>query len=404
MSNGSKLHSASVGPTVATHAGPAAIGATYRYGYTKVTAPGATGVTPGQPRLDYYDDSHSHTAGVSAGVSPGTVLPVGVTVAAGYTREDAGQLAQRYEGKYVRGDVLAPVSRTVALEGGVGYEKIEISQRDALLAANGQAVTDARGRYVTDPNSPRRLAYLTDGLIWDAGVVWRPSPRTVLEARVAHRYSWMTYTGSLGWQMSSRSSLNVGVYDGIESFGRQLTDGLSRLPTSFSTANDPFGVQTASCAYGTSDTSGAGGCLNRVFQSVNTANYRARGVDAVLSVNAGPTRFGAGIGYANRRYIVPVTGTGFSLDGVTDQSYYAQLFASHQLTPTSGIDGTLFGTWYDSGIDGAPSTFGSGATGSYYRTFGRLGTTASVGLYSFDQDGGANDVTAQALLGMSYRF
>src|SRR3546814_6403536 len=101
-----------------------------------VEAPGFTGLGPDTPRLDYYDDSTSHNVQVSAGVRPGVVAPVGLTASAGYEREDAGQLDQRYEDKYVRGDVLAPVSATVALTAGVGYEELETSQKDPLLDAD----------------------------------------------------------------------------------------------------------------------------------------------------------------------------------------------------------------------------------------------------------------------------
>ncbi|WP_204315025.1 hypothetical protein, partial [Klebsiella pneumoniae] len=83
--------------------------------------PGQTGVAPGQPRLDYYDDSKVHVATASVGVKSGTVLPVGITASGSYTREDAGQLDQRFEGKYGRGDLVLPVAHGFALAAGVGY-------------------------------------------------------------------------------------------------------------------------------------------------------------------------------------------------------------------------------------------------------------------------------------------
>src|SRR3546814_12763327 len=79
-----------------------------------------------------------------------------------YEREDASQLDQRYEGKYARADVTMPIGPTVALLGGVGYEDIEIGQRDPLLDADGVPVRDANGRFVTDTSSPRRLSFDTD--------------------------------------------------------------------------------------------------------------------------------------------------------------------------------------------------------------------------------------------------
>ncbi|MES2059180.1 MAG: hypothetical protein V4564_24785, partial [Pseudomonadota bacterium] len=151
VDNISQVYSAYVGPTVSTHVGPISVGASYRFAYTKVEDPGFTGVAPGSPRLDNYDSSRSHVLQASAGVKAGTVLPVGVTVSGAYEREDAGQLDQRYEGKYGRADLVLPVLPTLALTAGVGYEKIEISQRDAVVDGTGQPVVDSNGRFRTDP-------------------------------------------------------------------------------------------------------------------------------------------------------------------------------------------------------------------------------------------------------------
>ena len=93
-------------------------------------------------------------------------------------------------------------------------------------------MVDSRGRFVTDPASPRRIAYDFDGIFWDAGVIWRPSRRTFLEARVGRRYDSMSYTGSLSYQMGSGSGIQVGVYDSVQTFGQQVNGTLASLPTS----------------------------------------------------------------------------------------------------------------------------------------------------------------------------
>src|SRR3546814_1275787 len=86
-------------------------------------------------------------------------------------------LDQRFEDEWARLDATLPVSPTLALIGGVGYEKIEISQRSPLLDGNGVPVISSSGRYVTDEGSPRQLIYDFDDIIWDVGVLWRPSHR-----------------------------------------------------------------------------------------------------------------------------------------------------------------------------------------------------------------------------------
>ena len=335
------------------------------------------------------------------------MLPVGVTVSGAYEREDADQLDQSYEGLYLRGDVVVPLNSDLAAVGGVGYENINIQQRDALLDGNGNPVIDGRGRFVTDPASPPRIAYDFDGIYYDAGVIWRPSPRTALEARIGERYGSLSVTGSLSYQTGPASGLQVGVYDSVQSFGRQLNQALATLPTTgYINGDTPFADGYNGCLFGAGSNGGVGGgCLNGAFQSIATANYRARGIDAVWAASRGGTRIGVGAGYANRRFYAPDRAPGFSVNGLNDESYYAQAFAAQALDSQSTVTGNLFANYYKSGATGGGDVFGAGATGAYVRTFGRLAAQVSAGIYTYDQDGADNsDVTAQGLIGLGYRF
>ncbi len=403
LSNVSNVYSAYAGPTVATRIGDATLNAAYRFGYTKVEAPDSTGVPIGQPRLDYFDESMNHMAMASVGVAAGEVLPIGLTASAAWEREDVSQLDQRYDGIYGRVDAVLPVSPTVAIVGGVGYEDIEISQRDALVDPTGAPVIDGSGRFVTAPGSPRRLAYQTDGLFWDAGVMWRPSRRTTLQARVGRRYDSMTYTGSLSYQINDGSGVQVGIYDSVDSIGRGLSGALADLPTSFTTRPDPFGDQFGGCVFGGRG-SDAGGCLNPILGALTTAQFRSRGIDGVYSTNIGASRMGVGAGYANRKFLTPGAAPGFDLSGTVDEIYYAQAFFGRSLSPRSDIDLNAFVNYFDSGIGGASDVLGGGATSTYSYSFGRLGASASLGLFAFDQDPGEDDLSAQALVGMRYSF
>lgn len=416
VDNMAQLYSFYAGPSLSTRAGALQIAAGYRFGYTRADTPGFTGIAPGQPRLDYFSESTGHLATASIGVAAGEVAPFGVTLSGGFDRENAGQLAQRYQGQFVRGDVMMPVSRTVALRAGAGYEKIEASQKDPLVDANGNPVLDGRGRFVTDPSAPRRIAYRTDGLIYDAGVVWRPSPRLELQANAGYRYGGATYFGSLAWQTSGHSALNAQVYDSIQTFGRQLTGGLAALPTAFQTQNDPFGQQLTGCIFaaqpgtgtggaaGGAAGGGAGSCLNNIFQSISTATYRARGVDAIYSWRVGRSTLGVGVGYADRKLYAPQGAPGITVLGANDQSYYSQIFYARALSRNSQLDARLFANYYESGLPGTVGVLGLGATGTYMHQFGRLGTTASLGIYGYDQHDIESQWSAQALLGARYTF
>lgn len=401
--NVSQIYSAYAGPSLATNLGAMFANAAYRFGYTKVEAPYATGVGPNAAPLDVYDDSRVHVATASVGVKSGTVLPVGLTASGSFTREDSGQLDQRFEGKFARGDVVLPVGRGVALGAGVGYEAIQISQRDPLRDATGRPVVDGSGRFRTDPASPRRIAYDLDGMFWDAGVIWRPSRRTFLEARVGRRYESMSYTGSFSYEMGPGSGVQIGVYDNVQTFGQQLNGTLATLPTSFVTTTDPFGNQFSGCIYGTAG-SAAGACLNQVFASAPTSAYRARGVTGIAVMNRGRSQFGLGGGYAHRTFIAPpALGGGVSVDGSTDESLYAQFFAAQDVGVSGSLTSSVIASYYNSDFANADGIFGWGANTAYTHRFGRLGATASLGAFGFDRDGDSS-ATVQALLGLRYGF
>ena len=401
-SNTSQLYSAYVGPTLATRAGPFDVGAFYRFGYSKVESSNRN-VFLGAPRVDSFDTSTDHSAGASVGMKSG-VLPFGWTVSGGYTRDDASQLDQRFEGKYVRADVVVPITPTVAATGGVGYEDIKSSQRDPLRDAQGNALVDVNGRFATDPASPRRLAYDSTGFIWDVGVLWRPSRRTSASARVGRRYGSMTYTGDFSWQPTENQAVSIGVYDGVTTFGSQINEGLSRVPTRFVVQRDSFDSQFAGgCVFGGSG-AGAGTCLSPALQSIASGTYRSRGASALWRYTHGSISGGVALNYNQRRFYAPRVGT-FSIDGVTDRSVTAQAFLAKRLDEVSGIEGTLYGNWYDSGIAGVPRVTGVGGTAAYYRNFGpRLSGNAALGLYSTDGDGLDSTLTGAAQVGMRYTF
>ncbi|MDB5689906.1 MAG: hypothetical protein JWL91_1782 [Sphingomonas bacterium] len=400
--NITQVYGGYIGPTLNTRVGPVEVGANYRFGYARAESNESFALAPGQQRLDTFHDATSHSINASVGMPSGR-FPFGWTVTGGYTREDAGQLDQRFAAKYVRGELVVPVSRTLALTAGLGYEDLESSERAPLRDASGFPVVNSRGRYVTDTSSPRLLSYDQDGLIYDAGVIWRPNRRTTLIARVGHRYGGTTVVGSLDWRMTRNSGLQVNVYDGIESFGRSLTRGLNSIPTGFELQRNPLVDNLNGCIFGT--TPGTGGCLDNAFQSLTTANFRARGVNALYTLAYGKWTFGAGGSYTNRKYLAPVQGNLFSLNGVRDESWELQANASRILNPRSTVNGALFANWYDSGIAGAGAVSSLGATASYYHTFGRrLTGQASAGVYTFDSTDFDAQAAAQLLFGLRYQF
>jgi hypothetical protein len=398
--NVTQVYSAYAGPTFNAQVGELGVNAAYRIGYTKVedVSPGALPV--GQTPIDVFDDSVSHQATASVGMQPGT-LPFGWTVSAAYEREDAGQLDSRFEGAYVRGDVIVPVTDTLAAVGGIGYENITISERDALRDAAGLPVVGANGRLVTDPNAPRLNAYEFDGIIWDVGVLWRPSRRTSLEVRYGNRYNSDTYYGSFSYTPNERLGINISAYDTISGFGGALNDALDSLPTRFRSSRNPLTGDINGCAF----SANGGFCLNNALRTASSAAFRARGVQASLSETNGPWNSGLAIGYDRRRFLAAALGGQGQINGLIDENYYFSGSLGRELDRRSSISTNVYGTLNDPGQAGAPNSYGFGANAAYYRNIWRgLSASAAVGIDTFEVEDFDQDVTASALLGLRYSF
>lgn len=398
-SNVAKVYSVYAGPTLTQRVGGLDVGAGYRFGYTKVDIETPPVLAPGAAARDIFDSSTNHVAWASVGQRLGA-LPFGWQLSGGYEREDASQLDQRYEGKYARADVTMPIGPSVALLGGVGYEDISLSQRDPLTVG-GVPVRDANGRFVTDPASPRKLAFETDGLIWDAGVMWQPSRRTSLTAKVGRRYGDMIYTGSFSYRPDHATVVQVGVYDGISSFGRQLSSGLAALPTQFDPTRNPIDGGIDSCAFGQQ----SGACLNQALGSATGAQFRSRGVQAIYSSRLGAWNFGLGLGYDQRRLLAPMLSPLTGLNGVKDENYYMSMTIARALDRDSDLSFASYINYFDNGAPGASDVKSAGASVAYSRRFWRgLTGTAAASLNSFDQDGVNSQLIGSALVGMRYNF
>ena len=399
-SNVANLYSLYAGPTFTRRIGGLDVGAGYRFGYTKVDIDEPAILSPGTQPQDIFDSSTNHVAWASVGARPGD-LPFGWQVSGGYEREDASQLDQRYEGKFARADVTVPIGPTVALLGGVGYEDIEIGQRNPVVDANGVPVRDASGRFITDKSTPRQLSFDTDGLIWDAGVMWQPSRRTSLTARVGRRYGDTIYTGSFSYRADHATSIQVGVYDGLSSLGRGLSSGLAALPTQFDPTRNPIGGDVNPCVFGQQ----GGGCLSNQLGNATSAQYRSRGVQATLSSRFAGWSYGVGLGYDQRKLLAPLLSPIGNLNGIKDENYYLFVSAARPLDADSDLSLSGYVNYFDNGAPGASDVQSAGLTTSYSRRFWRgLTGTAAASLNAFDQEGVNSQLIGSALVGLRYNF
>jgi hypothetical protein len=397
----SQVYAAYAGPSVHTMAGDVEIEGHYRFGYTRVEEPDALVLAPGAQPVDVFDDSTTHAAVVRAGVRPDVVAPIGVGVGGGWIEQNISNLDQRVRDRHVRADATLPLSPNFAVVGGVGYEDVEVSSRDARRDALGNPVVGTDGRFVTDDSAPRQIAYQTDGLIWDAGVLWRPSRRTSLEAHVGRRYGSMTYFGSFSYAPDSRTSMAVGVYDNVTSFGGVLVDQVAALPAQFDAFRNPISGQLGGCVASAQ----GGGCFAGALGTVNAAVFRSRGIAGSYTYDMGRTQLGVGAGYDRRQFIGAAGTVLATIDGSVDETLWYALFASTQLDARSVLSADANMSWFQSEADPTGWVLGYSASLSYRRNLVRgLSGTAAVGLDGINRENLDDFMSASALLGLRYSF
>jgi hypothetical protein len=396
----SQIYSAYAGPDFKTRAGALSIAGNARVGYNRFEANDVVLDSAGN-EVDTFDDSITYSGRVAVGTSPGDVLPVGVAVSAGGFQEDVSNLDQRVRDVYVRGDITLPVSPTLAIVGGAGYEDVEVSSRAALLDAGGNPIRDENGRFVTDSTSDRIVAFEVDGLLWDVGVLWRPSSRTSLEARVGRRYDSTTYYGTFSYVPNSRSSLAVQVYDGISGFGGVLNNSLAQLSSDFEAQRNPL-----SGDFGGLVQSNDGVGLINPLGSIRSSAFRGRGVAASYQRQIGRLNAAIGVGYDRRSFIADAGGVLASIDGVVDESYYVTGALSRDIGRSGALAVNAYANRFLTDGDDNGDLTAFGASAAYSRSIaGKLSARAALAVDYFDSEFTEEDfATATALLGLRYDF
>lgn len=387
------------GPTYSGRIGDIDVKGSYQLGYNRLENGYDAGLS-NTPALNSFDESWTQYATASIGMQPGVWLPVGWAVGIGYQHEEASQLDQRFDNKWARLDITVPLTDDLAGIGGIGYQAIRASNRDALRDNAGDPIRDNDGRFITDPNSPRLLSYDNEELIWDAGILWRPSRRTSLRLTYGHRYGSASVQGSFNWQPDQRTSLNISLYDSVDSFGRALNGNLANLPANFIVTRNPFSGDINGCAFG----SGGSGCFSDTLSGIRTANYRNRGISASYAHSAGPWNYGVGLGYSRRKFLGedPVYA---GISGLAEENYFAAAMLGYAIDNRSDVSLNLYANQFSSELAGVTDVFNAGAYLSYHRQIDRrIQANASVGIDHAKAAGVDSVLTGLAQIGVRYSF
>jgi len=395
----SDIYSLYAGPSIATRAGIFDVTGSAFVGYNRIEVSDAF-VTEEGEALDVFDESVTYSGQVRVGTQPGNGLPIGVGIGAGAFQEDVDTLDQRVRDVYVRGDVTVPLTDNFAIVGGVGYEDVEVSSRDALRDAEGNAIVGDDGRFVTDTSGPRRIAFEVDGFIWDVGVQWNPSRRTSLTATVGKRYDSTTYYGNFTYVPDGRSSVAINVYDGLTGFGGALTNSLSGLDADFSTTRNALTGDFTGLVTGEDGASGLG-----TLGSTRGSAFRGRGGNISYQRTIGRLNAAIIAGYDRRTFIGAEDTVFEAIDGQRDESYYLVGTVGSDIGQSGNITATAYANWFTSQLDASDLT-AYGASAAYNRAItSRLIARAAVAVDYFDSDFSDEDfAAASALVGLRYNF
>ncbi|HZU63298.1 MAG TPA: preprotein translocase subunit YajC [Novosphingobium sp.] len=394
-----QLYSAFIGPSFAGKLGALRFEDHYHYGYTAVS--GGTAGVGGAGGTDVLSHAQVHDLGGSLGNRPGEGLPVGLSVEGGYHEEDVSNLGQRFTDAYGQGRLTVPVAPHLALTGALGYEHVEVSAHDALYDASGNVLYDSAGRLETDWSSPRHIAFDTSGLTWDAGLIWRPSRRTSLEAHVGRRYGALGGYGSFSYQPDPRNSFNLVVYNEVGSSGGAMVSGLVGTSTDFSAIRDAISGALVGCAASVQGTA----CIAGASGSLSSAIGRRRGVLANWGINFGRVQAGIGAGYDRREYL---TGSGTvlgSLNGEVDQYEWVAAYIADRLSARASVQGTVDLYHYETGLAGSGNVSAIRVSGVYqYMLTRHLTASAALAINGMSREALDDLWATSGALAMRYNF
>lgn len=259
------------------------------------------------------------------------------------------------------------------------------------------------GDVIGDPTLPRVPTYAQNGLVYDVGLHYAPSSRTLFELRVGQRFADVTVTGIVRQQFRSGLLVTGALTDGIETFGTILTRIVGGLPVSF-----------VSNGYNS---------LSSGVQSVSSGVFRSRIGTFGAVLDRGLTSYGLEYTYNNRRYLDAGAATAPGtvdpqLSKREDITNTLTGSVSHHLDQSQTVAVDAFVGYYQLGLSRLTDDVYVGGTARYdYRfnrgidVFGTVsltqrfnGRSALVAQTPGSANGSSNSLFTTLVIGAQYRF
>jgi hypothetical protein len=297
------------------------------------------------------------------------------TAAAEATREDSQRLAQLY--RTYRGAIEAQyrITRQFGLVVTGGYEDILNTEQAFLADATGRPIPDAAGDFQIDPLNPRRVVFARSGLTYEAGFIWTPSRRNSLRLRYGKSDGGNNLNGEAQFKLNSRLGLTATLQQGIESFGRLLTQDIAGIPTSF-IINDRQAAGLGDCVIGVDPSTGR--CIANATQAISSAQFRNQSAQLIVAGSKHRVSYSLTAIYNRRRFFDPQqlqTPTGPLVDPTlaqrTDQSLSLNGNIRRRIGRDSTISLTAFAQRYQFALAGSRDDNYFGGTIAYSKRLGR---------------------------------
>ncbi len=265
--------------------------------------PGDIGLGPGNALGSQLTDSVTQSGDVRLASTRGTNTINWMLIGA-FTHEDIDELDQKYRDYSAGGELGVRVFRQFEVLGSVGYEDIENTQDTILFdPLTGEPALDSNGRLQVDPAMPRRTAFATDGIYWNAGFRYTPSRRTALEVRGGRRYGASNFFFDFNHQSRSGLLIRANFQQTLNSFSRLLTQSINGVPFNVIRAGgiDQFAVPH--CIIGIDPQSPGGECVGGLTQSLTPATFRSDNGTVSVSRRQDGLRWTVSGFYDRRRYV-----------------------------------------------------------------------------------------------------
>jgi hypothetical protein len=226
-------------------------------------------------------------------------------VQAGYQLENIkDNVQERYRSRNINIGAEYPINRYLSLLGSAGYEKTQSTVLESIVTEARDPLTNALipGTVASLQIGPNRVQnYGTDGLVWDAGFRFSPTPRTDLTVRGGRRFGDTTFNVSGLKKIGKKSEIAVSYGDSLDSLGRLLTRELGNLTTSTA-----LGGQFRTGVFPLSFNDPVTGLFSNGRLAINSATFRNRTANVSYRFISSPWSAGGSV-YLQRRQLLRIS-------------------------------------------------------------------------------------------------